>query len=73
MKEKQEILNAHCKDERGIWIGLTMQGVLDAMEEYARQFYVEEFKCLSCKYKEIKDFEEHCALCEDFSNWHKSE
>ena len=31
----EEILNKHCKNGIGIWIGITKQGALQAMKEFA--------------------------------------
>ena len=32
---KEEVLVRHCKNTRGQWIGLIMNNILEAMEEYA--------------------------------------
>lgn len=47
------ILKKHCRDERGNWIGLTEDGVLEAMSEYA-EFKTKRHKELIDAYIELE-------------------
>ena len=40
----EEILKKHCKNERDHWIGLTKEGALKAMQEYADLYHKEKLK-----------------------------
>ena len=40
----EEILKKHCKNERGLWIGLTKGGTLKAMQEYAESYHNERLR-----------------------------
>ncbi|MGI6337856.1 MAG: hypothetical protein ACOXZV_00570 [Bacteroidales bacterium] len=69
---KKFILKKHCRDERGNWIGLTEEGVLEAMSEYARQesgkykelveAYMEYEKCLDKAISKDDDIIEKYSL-----------
>ena len=72
---KEEILKKHCKNERGHWIGLTDEGALEAMSEYAKQesgkykelveAYIEYVKCLEITTSNNDD------IIEKYSRWLK--
>lgn len=36
---KEEVLTQHCKNERGAWVGLILNNVLEAMEDYAIRYH----------------------------------
>ena len=42
MKTAEEILNKHCLNERSHWIGLTKEGSLKAMQEFAESYHAEK-------------------------------
>ena len=48
------ILKKHCRNEHGHWIGLTEEGVLKAMSEYA-EFKTKRHKELIDAYIELED------------------